>query len=297
MKKFSKNKKRPLNLMGLQLGHYAKISSSNWSPPGYPLTEASFMSKIQQYVGDLKLVSPSDAPFSVVIECRAKISFHAVIPLTQQGGLINSEGTDLDKAIFNDAEEIAHESGKCAIQSIDIGNQIATDVELEQSSLESMTEQLSRSQNENIARKTYARSRGPKTEIDFPTGEHRSLGGNKIVPLSAQSSQKFTIKTCYLSEINPGRFKADFGSRDEELNRLQSNFGSIDIIHGEINSPIMQSLRIAAAAGIPVDLEVSVSEKISNRSRWIEPIKILNRAEIFSQTREWLSMLEETLVH
>ena len=296
-----KAKNRPLDYQCLESGAYGVISSIQSDAKGHPVTAESFATQFRQCMTDIANSCPPDAPYIVVVECKSPITYRAIVPAIAQGALIattesNQNSITFENSRMAEADEIARAAGAQARISIDVGNSLAADAEFGKLTLDQVGVRIASSPNEMIARKTYARARGPEARIDYPNGEQRLIGGGKIIPTAAQSSQTFTLRNCILTEVKPGKFRTEFGLKDESWQRLQAYSPGITLISGEHDSPVIQSLICAAAAAIPVDLEVSISEKVSNKQRSLEPLKILNKSDIFAQTREWLTMLEETLV-
>lgn len=296
-----KAKNRPLDLQSLESGAYGVISTIQSDAQGHPVTAETYSAQFRQCVSDVINSCPSDAPYLVVVECKSPIIVRTIVPAIGQGALIaptDSNGTTItfDHSMLAEADEIAMAAGEQARISIDVGNRLAADAELGKLTLDHLGARITSSPDETIARKTYARARGPEARIEYPNGEQRVIGGGKIIPTTAQSSQTFTLRNCILTEVKPGKFRAEFSLKDESWQQLQAYSPGINLISGEHDSPVIQSLICVAAAAIPVDLEVSISEKVSNKQRSLEPLKILNMSDIFAQTREWLTMLEETLL-
>jgi len=65
-----------------------------------------------------------------------------------------------------------------------------------------------------------------------------------------------------LREIKPGKFHLVSDAPNDDWRRLQAHTPSTDIVKGELETPLVQSLQFTATAGIPVDMAVCITERM-----------------------------------
>lgn len=296
-------KKRTLDANDLRTGNYAVIASTQWDSDGLPSLVLPFRNEIARQLRDLKIICPSKAPYVLMVEYKGSIRISAVVPLTNQGALVE-RSTDVTSPPANqtleasakaEAEQIATVASKISQVAIDVGNQMASKAERRILPQEQTVETLAASPDERVSRKTYTRARGPEQRIQYANGD-RTIGGSRTIPTSTLSTETFGLQRCFLEITKKGAFTLEPSDPgDDGWRRLQAHTPGIYTVKGQADSPIMQSLRCAALAGTPVDMKVCVAEKVATKFRWVEPIEIINKREIFAQARDWLNYLEETL--
>jgi hypothetical protein len=238
-----------------------------------------------------------------MVEYKGSIRISAVVPLTNQGALVE-QSTDVTSPLANqtleasakaEAEQIAAVASKISQAAIDVGNQMASTAERRIFSQEQTVETLAGSPDEGVSRKTYTRARGPEQRIQYANGD-RTIGGSRSIPTATLSTETFELKQCYLEIAKKGEFTFEPSDpRNDGWRRLQAHTPGICTLRGQADSPIMLNLRCAALAGTPVHMKVCVAEKVATKFRWVEPVEIFNTREILAQARDWLNYLEEIL--
>lgn len=295
--------KRPLDLNGMKAGRYATVAEMSIPASGHPVTPEALHAKLQLAATDLRNASPDRAPVSLVVDWQSDIRFQAVVMALPQGALStaveeaptsSTVHRDLEESALAEAEEIAAATRQTSKAAIDIGNAMAAEGERWPIPMNELVQTMARSPDESVSRATYGRARGPEAHIHYPDGE-RTIGGAKIIPTTTHSAESFDLQQCSLKVIKPGVLELACLVPHEDWRRLQSHTAGINVVKGEADSAIHNSLLVAAKAGIHVDMTVCVSEKITTGERWCTPIAIKNKQDVFIQGHEWLSFLEESL--
>ncbi len=295
--------KRPLDLLGLKNGRYAKIDHAEVESKGYPQTGEMFLREISQKLKVVENCCPDNAPCTVIVEFDSPIRIHAVVLASPQGSLLTDtpdgipsaqDQSKLEETSLAEAEQIAAEAAKKIKGAIDVGVKMAEAAEQRTVPLDEAVETMAASPDERISRYAYGRTRGPKVDIKF-NDSRRAVGGGKDIPSTCRSTETFEITNCHLREIKPGQFLLESKSSNDDWLRLRAHTPGIEIVKGMLETPLIQSLQFTATAGIPVDMAVCVTEKISTEERWVEPISLKNKDEVFKQGRDWLNNLEESL--
>ena len=304
MSKKSKAPKRPLDLAGLRAGHFATIADMSLPASGIPVVPEVFITKFRQAVADLKNTCPRNAPFNVIVDWPSDIRLRSVVMALPQGALVPDDEVasptcadhrKLETTALAEAEEIAATARGVSRAAIDIGNEVATEGERRQIPLDEVGQTMAASPDECVSRKTYGRARGPEAHIHYPDGNYRTVGGAKPIPAITHSDEIFHLQGCSLKPTKRGELELIALGPHEDWHRLQAYAPGVNLVKGEGDSPIQNSLIVAAKAGIRVDLTVCVTEKIATRERWCTPVAIQNKDEVFLQVREWLAFLQESL--
>lgn len=274
---------------------------------------------ILQGRADIEKIRPALSHCDVIVEFSSPISFKLVVPATNQGSLLPTkeedtgfriEGeanstTNTPEACFPDperlkatsldeAEQIAAAAAVLSMQAVDIGNFIAARATKQAMSMEDATELFSQSPDNHVSRKIYVRARGPKRTIRYTKGE-KSIGGGLQISAYSHSNETFSLRGCLVSPSDRhGILRLEGNLDDTDWLRLNKKFPGTHVLIDDKNRPAMQILLYASVAGISVDLEVCVSEKIDSRRRCLFPLRVLNQKEVISQARDRLDLLEET---
>lgn len=297
-----KRTKIPLDPAGLSEGRYATICEMTIPPSGHAVTPEIVHAKVRQIVNDLLNACPDRVPVDIIIDWQSDIRVRATVMALTQGALQISNGENgpishqkLEDSAVAEAEDIATEARKISQPAIDIGNMMATEAEKRSIYLDEVNQTMARSPDEFVSRSTYARARGIETDIHFPDGKLRTLGGNKVIPATTHSRETFELKQCNLKIIKSDSLEISDVSPNTSWRQLQSSYPGLTLVKGEADSAIHNCLLIAAKAGIRVDMTVAITEKIATGGRWCSAISIQNKNELFDQSREWLEFLQDSL--
>lgn len=299
-----KMQKRPLDLHGLQNGHYSVIAKKDFEPKGYPISEEAFYRNLRQQFCDIKNSIPSNVPYQIIVDWPSPIRIRAVVLATTQGALIPQDANStvspegyptLADSALAEAEQIATEAASGSKRSIDVAHSLASEAENRIVPLEEAMEILDKSPDKWTSRKTYGRSRGPKDKIQYADGEEREIGGSKVIPATVKSKETFDLCHCFLSETKQGKFTLLCDTGNDAWRHLQALTPGIDTVKADADSIIVQSLRCMMAAEVPVDMTVCIVDHIPTTERWLEPIRVKDKQKFFAQTRNRLDYLEDAL--
>lgn len=297
-----KRRKLPLDLAGLSEGRYATICEMAIPPSGHAITLEILHAKVQQIAKDLLNACPDRVPVDIIIDWQSDIRFRATVMALPQGALQLTNGENgpvshqnLEDSALSEAEDIAAAARQMSQPAIDIGNVMATEAEKRSIYLDEVDQTMARSTDEFVSRSTYARARSTEAKIHFSDGKLRTIGGNKVIPATTHSRETFELKQCNLKIIKSDSLELSSVLANTDWRQLQSSYPGLTLVKGEADSPIHNSLLIAAKAGIRVDMTVAITEKIATGGRWCSAISIQNKDELFDQSREWLEFLQESL--
>lgn len=311
-------KKRPLDMECLAANRYGVVASTGVSWPGHPVKFDTAIQKLRQAAADLKRARPEGSHCEVVIDLHLDTPLKLVVAATTQGALVgnvdqNPNGQNIVNAIGSkevesdsgprhvsidasalaEAEQIAALTAKISIGAIDVGNSIVRKAEEHGLTLENAAQEFTRSPDENVSRKTYARAGGPTQVIRYSLGE-RALGGGHKVSKDICSTDTFSLRHC---QLIPGGRDGGFVLRgkdsDPEWRRLTDQYPALNILVGNRNSKAMQLLGYAMSSDILVDVDVCLSERVGTQRQKLIPIIVRNYAEIITGVRDRLEILEE----
>ncbi|MCX7176060.1 MAG: hypothetical protein NT159_19475 [Proteobacteria bacterium] len=328
----SNRKKRYLDQKCLTEGRYGVIMSTGVEGSGHPIMFETAIQKLRKAKGDLESSNPNLVHGEVVIDLPLNLPLILIVPATPQGDLISTaekgasehrtadnvrhmddSGTGvggpedrlgkatggpstIEDTALAEAEHLAAMAAKISMAAIDVGDNMVSRAEKHGLSLEEATEELSRSPDATVSRKSYVRSTGPTQTIDYPIGGERVLGGGHKVSGDLISGENFKLRGCEVAiRGNDGSFHLMGRDDDPEWTRLKETGAAWAAVDGEEDNVAMGLLWFAFASALKVDVDVFLSEKAGTKRRRLVPVNVHNRLAIIAGARDKLLLLEEAL--
>ncbi len=314
-------KKVPLDLECLQQKRYGVVLTISMNWPQHGMAFGSVLDSFKRQASDAMKAKPEFSHCQVIVQMPPVTSLQLVIPAGPQGALPvgtesrtsdggasaqptpSAERENVDKAkptpsiestSLAEAEDLAATAAKISMGAVDHGNRVAKIAEADGLTLEAAEEEFSKSEDETVSRKVYVRAAGPAQILSYPMGE-RVLGGNHKIAAEVHSGDTFKLQKCRLaSSGKDGRFEVIGNDDDLEWLRLRKSAGARTVLAGTIDDPEIQFMRFADLAGLPIDVDVCLTERVDRKRRELLALRVHNRTEIAEASRGRLEILEET---
>ena len=309
----------------LRSGRYAPISSTTIEGTTHPVTLNGFVRSIEAVHTVLEGITRRTRNAIFMVEASSSLTVTVVVPSGHQGSLFGGEETpqtEHDQLVFDgspespaapgtgprdaskkvdrieqsaqaEAELLALEGRRISIAAIDVGNNLAIRAESEPLRIEDLPAVLSGSPSEKISRAAYSLARDTERRIRF-LADNRVIGGRKQIPADLLSERIFALRGCHiLASADGRRFRLRGQSDDPEWIDLIRSYPDALRLQTIDSDTAMETLRLAEATNLPIDLDVCVAERVKTGKRSITPIRVCNLAAFIAALRERLNQLEE----
>ena len=282
-------------------GRFAIIASARLKTENKDILEPVASKLLEQVVRDLMKSHTCSANTAVVLENVNRIIVKLVVPMTKQGCLAPDEqsrddvGTDssaLETSAMAEAEALAKVTAKISKAAIDVAHGLVDHAEKSRLDQEEASQHFQESKDEKVSRRTFARAAGKAQKLEYLDDE-KTLGGNHDIPKKVLSSAMFSLKNCSIYTLNDNsNLFLNGDNEDSAWREFVACYGyGVNEIDADSNSSTALLLRFAHAARQPVNMDICISENISNKKRKVVPIKITNHMAIISRVQDHLEQM------